>query len=42
MREMKLWFIKQGHPERVVEQGLGKVMFSKLPRKTNKEIKMYI
>ena len=42
MREIKLWFIKQGYPERVVDQGPGKIIFSKLPRKTNKEIKMYI
>ena len=42
MREMNLWFIKQDYPERVVDQGLGKVNFSRLPRKTNKEMKTYI
>ena len=47
MCEMNLWFIKQDfklvyYPERVVDQGVGKVNFSRLPRKTNREMKMYI
>ena len=42
MCEMNLWFIKQDYPEMVVDQGVGKVNFSRLPRKTNKEMKMYI
>ena len=28
MREMKLWFLKQGYPENIVDQELGKVEFS--------------
>ena len=28
MREMNSWFLKQGYPENIVDQALGKVEFS--------------
>ena len=37
MTEMKLWFLKQGHPENIVDQELGKVEFSESSRRTNKK-----
>ena len=36
MREMKLWFLKRGYPENIVDQELGKVDFSGSSRRTNK------
>ena len=37
MREMKLWFLKWGYPENIVEQQLGKVESSETSRITNKK-----
>ena len=37
LREMKLWFLKRGCPENVVDQELGKVEFSESSRETNKK-----
>ena len=31
LREMKLWFLKQGYPENLVDQELGKVEFYESP-----------
>ena len=39
MREMKLWFLKRGYPENIVDQELGKVDFSESSRRTNKRDK---
>ena len=39
MREIKLWFLKRGYPENVVDQELGKVESSELSRRTNKKDK---
>ena len=39
MSEMNLWLLKRGCPENVVDQELGKVKFSKSPRRTNKRDK---
>ena len=39
MREMKLWFLKQGYPENKVDQELGKVDCSESSRRTNKKDK---
>ena len=36
IREMKLWFLKRGYPENIVDQELGKVDFSESSRRTNK------
>ena len=36
MMEMKLWFLKRGYPENIVDQELGKVDFSESSRRTNK------
>ena len=36
MREMKLWFLKQGYPENIVDQELGKVDFFLSSWRTNK------
>ena len=36
---MKLWFLKRGYPENIVDQELGKVDFSELSRRTNKKDK---
>ena len=33
---MKLWFLKRGYPENIVDQELGKVEFSESSRRTNK------
>ena len=41
MREMKLWFLKRGYPENIVDQELGKVDFSELSQKLTKGIKVY-
>ena len=39
MREMKLWFLKRGYPDNIVDQELGKVKFSESSRRTNKRDK---
>ena len=39
MREMKLWFLKRGYPENIVDEELGKVDFSESSRRTNKRDK---
>ena len=39
MREIKLWFLKQGFPENTVGQELGKVKFYKSSQRTNKRDK---
>ena len=39
MREMKLWFLKRGYPENIVDQELGKVESSESSRRTNKKDK---
>ena len=39
MREMKLWFLKLGYPENIVDQEVGKVESSELSRRTNKKDK---
>ena len=39
MREMKLWFLKWGYPENIVDEELGKVDFSESSRRTNKRDK---
>ena len=39
MREMKLWFLKWGYPENIVDQQLGKVESSETSRRTNKKDK---
>ena len=39
IREMKLWFLKRGYPENIVDQELGKVDFSESSRRTNKRDK---
>ena len=39
MREMKLWFLKRGYPENIVDQKLGKVESSESSRRTNKKDK---
>ena len=42
IREMKIWFLKRGFPENTVDQELVKVKFYKSPRRTKKEIKVYV
>ena len=42
MREMKLWFLKRGYPENIVDQELGKFECSEPSRRTNKEIKLNV
>ena len=39
MRKMKLWFLKRGYPENIVDQDLGKVESSESSRRTNKKDK---
>ena len=39
MNEMKLWFLKRGYPENIVDQELGKVESSESSRRTNKKDK---
>ena len=39
MREMKLWILKRGYPENIVDQELGKIESSELSRRTNKKDK---
>ena len=39
MRQMKLWFLKQGYPENIVDQELGKVEFSESSWRANKRDK---
>ena len=39
MREMKLWFLKRGYPENIVDQELGKGESFESPRRTNKKDK---
>ena len=39
MREMKLWFLKRGYLENIVDQEQGKVKFSELSPRTNKRNK---
>ena len=39
MREMKLWFLKWGYPENIVDQELGKVEPSESSRRINKKHK---
>ena len=39
MKEMKVWLLKRGYPENIVDQELGKVRFSKLSQRTNKRDK---
>ena len=39
MREMKLWFLKRGYPENIVDQELGKIESSESSRRTNKKDK---
>ena len=39
MKEMKLWFLKRGYPENIVDQELGKVGSSESSRRTNKKDK---
>ena len=39
MREIKLWFLKRGYPENIVDQELGKREFSESSRRTNKRDK---
>ena len=39
MREMKLWFLKWGYPENIVDQELGKVESSESSQRTNKKDK---
>ena len=39
MREMKLWFLKRGYSENIVDQEVGKVESSELSRRTNKKDK---
>ena len=41
MREMKLWFLKWGYPENIVDEELGKVDFSECLEELTKEIKVY-
>ena len=36
---MKLWFLKRGYPENIVDQELGKVESSESSRRTNKKDK---
>ena len=36
IREMKLWFLKRGYPENIVDHELGKIEFSESSRRTNK------
>ena len=33
---MKLWFLKRGYPENIVDHELGKIEFSESSRRTNK------
>ena len=39
MRKMKLWFLKRGYPENIVDQDLGKVESSESSRRTKKKDK---
>ena len=39
MREMKLWILKRGYPENIVDQELGKIESSESSRRTNKKDK---
>ena len=39
MRKMKLWFLKRGYPENIVDQELGKVESSESSRRTNEKYK---
>ena len=39
MWEMKLWFLKRGYPENIMDQELGKVESSESSRRTNKKDK---
>ena len=39
MREMNSWFLKQGYPENIVDQALGKVEFSESLWRTDKKDK---
>ena len=39
MWEMKLWFLKRGYPENIIDQELGKVESSESSRRTNKKDK---
>ena len=39
MREMKLYFLKRGYPENIVDQELGKIESSESSRRTNKKDK---
>ena len=40
--ETKLWFLKRGYPENIIDQELGRLNFLNNLEKLTKEIKVYV